>query len=182
MFINLSSSSNDIKKQAAKILFEASKSVTNSSWNTIEAAEIEVLKCCNEEYIAIDYIQNDKLVGWIGLRPLYDNFTWELHPIMVKPELQKQKIGTRLLNEIERIAKKRNILNIILGTDDEFGKTSLSKIDLYTSNIFHEIENIKNLDNHPFEFYKKNGYKIIGVVPDANGLNKPDILMGKRLK
>ena len=135
MFINLSNSSNDIKNQASKILFEASKSITNSSWNTMESAEDEVLECCNEEYIAIGYIQNDKLAGWIGLRPQYDNFTWELHPIMVKPELQNQKIGTKLLNEIERIAKERNILNIILGTDDEFGKTSLSKIDLSSKSL-----------------------------------------------
>jgi choline kinase len=93
VFISLSGSSDDIKNQAAKILFEASKSITNSSWNTIESAEAEVSECCNEEYIAIGYIQNNQLAGWIGLRPLYDNFTWELHPIMVKPELQNNKIG-----------------------------------------------------------------------------------------
>ncbi len=182
MFINLANSSDDFKKQAAQILFEASKSVTSTSWNTIESAEIEVSECCNDEYICVGYLLNNELAGWIGLRPMYKNITWELHPIMIKPNLQKQGIGTKLLAEIERIAKKRNILNIILGTDDEFGKTSLSINDLYASNIFYEIENIKNFNNHPIEFYQKNGYKIIGVIPDANGPNKPDILMGKRIK
>lgn len=181
MFINLNTGSDTIKKQAAQILFEASRSITDTSWNTIESAEAEVSECCNDEYIAVGYIHSDDLAGWIGLRPMYGKVTWELHPIMVKPELQKRGIGAKLLNEIERIARERNILTIILGTDDEFGKTSLSKIDLYASNLFSEIENIMNLDNHPFEFYKKNGYTIIGVIPDASGLNKPDIIMGKRL-
>jgi aminoglycoside 6'-N-acetyltransferase I len=182
MFINLSKSSDEYKKQAAHILFKASKSITKTSWQTIESAEMEVLNCCKDEYISVGYIHNEKLIGWIGLRPMYGNITWELHPIVVKPEFQKHKTGTKLLAEIERIAKEKNILNIILGTDDELGKTSLSKIDLYASDMFYEIKNIKNLNDHPFEFYQKNGYKIIGVIPDANGPHKPDILMGKRLE
>jgi hypothetical protein len=40
---------------------------------------------------------------------------------------------------------------------------------------------IKNLHRHPFEFYQKAGFSIVGVVPDANGPGKPDILMAKRL-
>jgi aminoglycoside 6'-N-acetyltransferase I len=35
--------------------------------------------------------------------------------------------------------------------------------------------------NHPFLFYRKLGYTVTGVVPDANGPGKPDILMSKRL-
>ncbi len=29
--------------------------------------------------------------------------------------------------------------------------------------------------------YQKRGFVIVGVVPDANGLGKPDILMAKRI-
>ena len=56
--------------------------------------------------------------------------------------------------------------------------TSLSQGDLY-ENLWEKVRDIRNLKNHPFEFYQKMGYIITGVVIDANGLGKPDILMSK---
>jgi aminoglycoside 6'-N-acetyltransferase I len=41
------------------------------------------------------------------------------------------------------------------------------------------VTHIKNLKRHPYEFYQKLGYVIVGVMPDANGLGLPDILMAK---
>jgi hypothetical protein len=43
------------------------------------------------------------------------------------------------------------------------------------------LARIENRRGHPFEFYQKLGYAIVGVVPDANGWGKPDILMAKRV-
>ena len=34
---------------------------------------------------------------------------------------------------------------------------------------------------HPFAFYRKLGFVLAGVLPDANGRGKPDIFMAKRL-
>jgi aminoglycoside 6'-N-acetyltransferase I len=68
----------------------------------------------------------------------------------------------------------------MLGSDDDFEGTSLSGQDLYPDIAAH-IAGIKNVDKHPFEFYQKCGYVIIGLVPDANGFGKPDIIMGKRV-
>jgi len=34
---------------------------------------------------------------------------------------------------------------------------------------------------HQSGFYLKLGYKLIGVMPDANGRGKPDLYFGKRL-
>ena len=58
--------------------------------------------------------------------------------------------------------------------------TTLSGVSLYP-NPWEHIASIKNLKGHPYEFYQKQGYTITGVVPDANGPGKPDILMSKRL-
>ena len=79
------------------------------------------------------------------------------------------------------IEEKQGGINIFLGTDDEDYMTSLAGTDLYP-NVAEHIINIKNLRKHPYEFYKKMGYMIVGVIPDANGFGKPDIWMAKRIR
>ncbi len=180
-FIHLGREAGSIREQAALILFEASRQLFTTAWPDMESTRKEVGECCNAEYICIGLAQGDTLLGWAGLRPLYDQITWELHPLMVAPSRHGRGIGSALLREIERIARERGVLNIFLGTDDEAGLTSLSGTDLYRKDLFEEIKNINNIGHHPFEFYQKNGYRIVGAVPDANGIGKPDILMCKRL-
>jgi aminoglycoside 6'-N-acetyltransferase I len=34
---------------------------------------------------------------------------------------------------------------------------------------------------NPLAFYQRVGFEIVGVIPDANGPGKPDILMAKRV-
>jgi aminoglycoside 6'-N-acetyltransferase I len=67
-----------------------------------------------------------------------------------------------------------------VGTDDEDNLTSLGGIDLYPNPLDH-LSRIENLRGHPYEFYRKLGFVIVGVMPDANGFGKPDIYMAKRL-
>ena len=120
-------------------------------------------------------------VGWIGGRPEYDGHVWELHPLVVRPDRQKQGIGRALVADFEQQVKQRGGLTITLGTDDEDDMTSLAGVDLY-DRLWERIAHIQNLKGHPFEFYQKLGYSITGVVPDANGRGKPDIIMGKRVE
>lgn len=82
------------------------------------------------------------------------------------------------VTDLEAYVGARGGLTITLGTDDENDQTSLSGINLYP-NVWEHIARIRNLKSHPYEFYQKLGYVIVGVVPDANGIGKPDILMAK---
>ena len=143
---------------------------------------MEVVECLAEKNICIGIVEAGKLIALAGLRPLYSEITWELHPMVVAFNQQKKGIGTNLLKKIEQLAKVRGIVNIVLGTDDEQGQTSLFGKDLYKEDLYDQIRNIENIANHPYEFYQKMGYKIIGAIPDANGRGKPDIWMGKRLE
>ncbi|HGK7400531.1 TPA: aminoglycoside 6'-N-acetyltransferase AAC(6')-Iaf [Citrobacter freundii] len=170
--------SNELILEAAKILKKSFLDVGNESWGDIKKAIEEVEECIEHPNICLGICLDDKLIGWTGLRPMYDK-TWELHPMVIKTEYQGKDFGKVLLRELETRAKGRGIIGIALGTDDEYQKTSLSMIDINERNIFDEIENIKNINNHPYEFYKKCGYMIVGIIPNANGKRKPDIWMWK---
>ena len=67
-------------------------------------------------------------------------------------------------------------------TDDIAAKagTTLANTNLF-DDLYSKIKNIRNLERHPYEFYQKIGYQIVGVIPDANGLGKPDIWLAKSL-
>lgn len=60
------------------------------------------------------------------------------------------------------------------------GNTTLGNTTLF-EDTFEKIKNIKNIQKHPFEFYQKMGYQIVGVIPDANGIGKPYIWMAKSI-
>jgi len=85
------------------------------------------------------------------------------------------------VEDFESQVRARGGLTITLGSDDEDNMTSLSNTDLH-ENLWDQIKNIRNLKGHPYEFYQKMGFIITGVVIDANGRGKPDILMSKKVE
>lgn len=141
----------------------------------------EVLECMSDEMIMLAAIEEQKLVGWIGARPHYNGNVWELHPLVVNKTHRGMGIGKMLVDSLESEVRKANGLTIYCGSDDEDFQTSLSDPDIYT-NLWEKINNIENYKGHPYEFYQKCGFQIIGIMPDANGRRKPDIILGKRVK
>ena len=99
---------------------------------------------------------------------------------MVQPDHQGSGIGRALVSDLESLVHQRGVSTIYLGTDDEDGMTTLSNVELYPD-VFKHVAEIKNLNRHPYEFYQKLGFVIVGVIPDANGPGKPDIIMTKRV-
>ena len=152
------------------------------AWPTLEDGLREVNEMLDEERICRTAIDSEgKLLGIIGGIPQYDGHVWELHPLAVQPNIQGQGIGRALVEDFEEQVRLRGGLTITLGSDDDDNMTSLSNVNLY-ENLWDQVKNIRNFKGHPFEFYQKMGYVITGVVIDANGVGKPDILMSKRVK
>jgi aminoglycoside 6'-N-acetyltransferase I len=179
--IALQKEDKDLIQQAAQLLVDAFREHWSQAWTTFEDGLQEIQEIMEEDHIlrvALD--EENKLLGIIGGLSQYDGNVWELHPLAIQPHIQRQGIGKKLVEDFEIQVRTRGGITILLGTDDEDDMTSLSNIDLY-ENIFDKIKNIKNVKGHPYEFYQKMGYTIIGVVPDANGIGKPDILMAKRV-
>jgi len=179
--IDLFSAKKKTIRQAAALLVEGFKVHWPNAWPNMDDALREV-----EEFQAADRIcraavdGNGTVLGWIGGISEYNGKSWELHPLVVHSARRRKGIGRALVADLEKQVKERGGVTIFLGTDDEDDMTTLSGIDLYP-NIFEYIANIKNLKGHPYQFYQKLGFVIVGVIPDANGFGKPDIIMAKRL-
>lgn len=150
-----------------------------SAWPDLESARAEVRESLDPSRISrIAVDEQGTVLGWIGGIPTYDGHVWELHPLVVRPDRQGQGIGRALVLDFEAQVRARGGLTIWLGTDDEDGMTSLAGVDLFPNPLDH-LAHIRNLRCHPYEFYQKLGYVLAGVLPDANGLGKPDIYMAK---
>lgn len=165
--------------QTADVLRAAFRGRT-SAWQDAESTLAEVRESLEPGRISRVALAGDgSVAGWIGGIEGYSH-AWELHPLAVRPDLQGHGIGAALVADLEALVRARGALTLYLGADDEIGETTLSGVDLYP-NPWPHIAAIENHGRHPYTFYLKQGFTITGVIPDANGPGKPDILMAKRV-
>jgi len=168
--------------EAAALLVEGFRELAPQAWPDLDAALREVGDSFGPgriSRVAVD--DRGAVLGWAGSIRQYDGNVWELHPLVVRPDRQRQGIGRALLADMEEQVRRRGALTLWAGTDDQPGWTSLAGLDLYPDVVKHLAE-IRNLRGHPFEFYQKCGFVIVGVMPDAGGPGRPDILMAKRVR
>ena len=167
-------------RKVAEVLLDGFTASGINPWENLTQAIEEIGESLTEDRISRVAVDDDEnVLGWIGAFHDYA-LVWELHPLVVRSDLQNQGIGTALVKDLEQQLKQRGGLVIKLGTDDENDRTSIGGIEFYP-HVLEKLSKIENLKNHPFGFYKKLGYEICGVIPDANGFGKPDILMCKRV-
>ena len=179
--VSFPSDNQEVIRQAASLLVVAFKEHWPNAWPDLDAALEEVRESLQPDRINRIAMDDDGAVlGWVGAICGYDGNAWELHPLVVAPDHQRKGIGRALVADLEDQVRKRGGITIYLGTDDEDHMTTLSNVDLYP-NVLEHILNVRNLRGHPYTFYQKLGYVIVGVIPDANGLGKPDIIMAKRV-
>lgn len=166
---------------AASLLRDAFRT-WNGAWSNLASARETV-----RESIAADRISRvavhpaDGVVGWVAAMPSYDGVVWELHPLAVAESHRRRGLGRALVEDLERLARLRGGLTLWLGSDDELGETTVGGVDVY-ADVPGAIRNFRKLrGNHPSEFYFRLGFRIVGLMPDANGPGKPDIFFAKHL-
>ena len=151
-------------------------------WPTLADAmqEINEMLGCGPDSVFLCAVENGEVIGWAGLLHAYCK-VYELHPLVVRHDWQRKGIGTILLNEIANAAKEKGGLTLLAGADDEApgGETSLANVDLY-EDLPTKMAAFEP-GTHQSAFYMKQGFTLVGVVPDANGIGKPDIQLAKRL-
>jgi aminoglycoside 6'-N-acetyltransferase I len=169
----------DQRRQAAGVLRSAF-SHRPTVYQAPGEAEDEVATFFEDpERWALAALVGEAVAGWIGVIETYDR-GWELHPLVVAPAWQRRGVGSRLVAELEARVKARGVLVLYLGTDDEFGGTSLFGQELFPD-VAGKIGTLREATGHPFAFYRKCGYEVVGLLPDVNGPGMPDIFMAKRL-
>ena len=85
---------------AATILREALAHLP-SAYNAPGEAEAEVeLRGSDADWLGYAALIDDRPVGWIGALKTYSH-AWEVHPLVVEPNRQRQRIGSALLAHLE---------------------------------------------------------------------------------
>jgi aminoglycoside 6'-N-acetyltransferase I len=168
--------------QAAQLLVDEFREHWPGAWPTLADALDEVHEAAAPERLARMALDNNgrRVLGWIGGILEYAR-VWELHPLVVASAVQGRGIGRALVRDLESLVAARGGLTLRVGTDDQDNLTSLGGVDLY-EDLPGRLATVQNLRRHPFEFYQRLGFTVVGVIPDANGLGKPDILLAKRLQ
>lgn len=168
-------------EQAASILFESFRQDWPDAWPSPESAREEVLECLEPGKIcraALD--EKGKVLGFVGATSQYRGGVFELHPMCVSPSVQGRGLGSAMVADLVERVRDRGGRTIYLGTDDENDLTSASSTDLFDEPWRH-IRDLRAKSRHPLEFYRKLGFVVVGLIPDANGPGKPDIMMARKI-
>jgi aminoglycoside 6'-N-acetyltransferase I len=147
---------------------------------TLELAREEVMEALGSERICLVARADDEILGWVGAIPGYSH-AWELHPLVVKADARGTGVGRALVTALEERVLAAGALTIYLGTDDDGPTpgTSAGGVELFPDVLSHAAD--LRVGDHPAGFYLRIGFEVVGLIPDANGPGKPDILMAKRV-
>lgn len=172
--------SDALVEQVAEILLAAFAG-NPSAWSAWDAAVEEVRESLGSDRLSRVALDVDGApVGWIGGISGYGGVTWELHPLAVSPGVQRQGVGRALVLDLEARVRELGGRNLWLTTDDATGRTSLFGADLYPD-VLGRLATLRDTSGHPVGFYQRLGFVVTGVIPDAYGLGRHDIVMAKRI-
>ena len=147
---------------------------------TLEMARQEVSEALGPDRICLVARADGQILGWVGAIAEYSH-AWELHPLVVRADVRRRGVGASLVTALEERVREAGALTLYLGTDDDRPApgTSVGGADLFPDVLSH-AESL-TVSDHPAGFYSRLGFQVVGLIPDANGPGKPDILMAKRV-
>ena len=147
---------------------------------TLEMARQEVSEALGPDRICLVARADGQILGWVGAIPEYSH-AWELHPLVVRADVRRMGVGASLVRVLEERVREAGALTLYLGTDDDRPTpgTSVGGVDLFPDVLSHAVG--LTVIDHPAGFYSRMGFQVVGLIPDANGPGKPDILMAKRV-
>ncbi len=167
--------------ELARLTYDAFKTHAPDWLPAAADARRRVLQATGADRINRVLLNSDaKPRGWIGVTPINHGRIWEIHPLAVAPAEQGNGYGSMLVREIERLAQLRGVLGLLVGTSDETGATPLYGVDLY-QNPCGLLNRLTGTEQHAVTFWRKIGFTIVGVVPDAEGRGRPGITLAKRV-
>lgn len=149
---------------------------------TVSDALQELRRCIIPENLSRMVLHERHPVGWISAFPV-NNSVWEIHPLLVDPSAHGKGVGSLLVKEVEKILTVRRVRTIQLSTSDATNATTLSGKDLYVDPL-GELQKLDVTDSkvgHACQFWIRARYKVVGVLPDAEGMGIPSICFAKRL-
>jgi aminoglycoside 6'-N-acetyltransferase I len=179
-FVDFQTLGPDRLADAARIL-RAALAALPSGYRESGTAEAEVaLRRNQDDWLGYAAVDGEHLVGWIGAIRSYAH-GWEIHPLVVAPDRQRCGFGSALLARLEARACRDGVLTLFLGSDDDYGGTTLFGRDLMPDLLGHAATAEATARGHALTFWRRHGYRVVGLLPDVNGPGRPDILLAKRL-
>ncbi len=169
-------------EKLTQLTFEGGKQ-HNPFWlPTMKDAKDEVAEALSANRICRVLIDGESPLGWGAVIP-HGYGIWELHPLVIDPAYHRKGYGKYLVGELEKLAVSAGATTMILSTTDALGGTNIGGIDLYDDPLGRLIKiDVTNVENgHAFQFWRKVGYSLVGVLPDAEGRGIPSIQFSKRL-
>ncbi len=147
---------------------------------TLERARATVLDATDAGHIARVLQGEDGVpLGWVAAEHTY-SAVWEIHPLLVGVEHHGRGYGTRLVADIESRIEARGGAVAFVSTSDETESTSLSNVDLYRDPA-GALAALDVQPGHALGFWRRVGYTVVGMIPDAEGPGMPSIHLCKRL-
>ena len=165
---------------AAQVLRDATAHLPSGYGDACQAEAEVTLRRQASDWLGYAALEGERVVGFIGAIKAYSH-GWEIHPLVVAPDRQRRGIGSALLARLEARARSDGALTLFLGSDDDYGGTTLFGRNLFPDVLAYTSTVEPTARGHALAFYRRLGYQIVGLLPDVDGPGRHDILMAKRL-